>query len=103
MERIELLKHFLEEDPGDHFSLYALALEYAKINRVGEAIVLLEQLLDLDPAYLAAYYQLGKLFELQRNIERAFGVFSKGMEVARQQKNQKTLNELQSALELLDE
>ncbi len=103
MERIELLKGFLAEDPGDNFSLYALALEYVKLNNVTEAIQLLEKLLEKNPGYLAAYYQLGKLFEMQQQPDRASGVFEKGIEVARRQKNQKTLSELQSALDLLEE
>lgn len=103
MERIELLKGFLAEDPGDNFSMYALALEYVKINNVNEAIRLLEQLLEKNPGYLAAYYQLGKLYELQRNFPKASSIFEKGLEVAHEQKDQKTFNELQSALGLLEE
>jgi cytochrome c-type biogenesis protein CcmH/NrfG len=103
MERIELLKSFLEEDPDDNFSLYALALEYVNIHNIGEAIRLLENLLQKNPDYLATYYQLGKLYERQRNFARASDVFKKGMETAGKQKDQKTLNELQSALDLLEE
>ena len=103
MERIALLKKFLEEDPADNFSTYALALEYVKINQVAEAIRLLEEILQRNPEYLAAYYQLGKLFELQKNFTRSSDVFIQGIEVARTQKDQKTLNELQSALDLLED
>ena len=103
MERIELLIRFLEEDPADDFSSYALALEYVKISKISEAILLLEQLLQRNPDYLAAYYQLGKFFELQRNFDKASNAFTKGMEIARKQNDQKTLNELQSALDLLEE
>jgi len=103
MERIELLKSFLEEDPNDNFSLYALSLEYVKLNNVNDAIATLEQLQKLNPDYLAAYYQLGKLFELQKNFDKASLVFNRGLEIARKQKDLKTYNELQSALDMLEE
>ena len=102
MERIEQLKLFLDEDPDDNFSLYALALEYVNIHHVSEAIELLEKLIQKNPDYLASYYQLGKLFEQQGNFSKASDAFTKGLVVARKQKNQKTLNELQSALDSLE-
>ncbi len=101
--RIEILKSYLKEDPEDSFSAYALSLEYAKMNNSVEAISLLEEILHRDPEYLAAYYQLGKLAEEQRDFEKASSVYRKGMEVAKMQKDQKTLNELQSACDLLDD
>jgi tetratricopeptide (TPR) repeat protein len=101
--RVEILKGYLEEDPKDCFSMYALALEYSKQNRNHEAIGLLKQVLNINPGYLAAYYQLGKFFEQERNFGEATSIFTKGIMVAMEQQNQKTLNELQSALDLLEE
>ena len=103
MDRIELLKSFLKEDPADEFSAYALALEYVKVNQLVEAIDLLEKLIAKNPDYLPAYYQLGKLYELQGKIKLSVEQYSNGMEVAKKKKDQKTFNELQSALDLLDE
>ncbi len=98
-----MLKAYLREDPDDSFSLYALSLEYARLNHLSEAVELLEKVLDRDPDYLATYYQLGKLKEQQRDFNNASSVYAKGMEVARRQKDQKTLSELQSALDSLEE
>ncbi len=102
MARIDELKNFLKEDPSDNFALYALALEYIKMNHISEAISLLEELLQRNPQYLAAYYQLGKLFEQQHDSAKASSTFSKGMEVAKTKSDQKTFNELQSALDSLE-
>jgi tetratricopeptide (TPR) repeat protein len=103
MERIEQLKKFIAEDPSDYFCLYALALEYSKINNIQKAIELLKQLIQINSGYLAAYYQLGNLFLLQQNFSEAKETFEKGLEVARLQKDQKTLNELQSAIDFLED
>ena len=37
MNRIEILKGFLEQDPKDSFSRYALALEYIKSGQTEDA------------------------------------------------------------------
>jgi tetratricopeptide (TPR) repeat protein len=100
--RIEELKKFLSEDPSDKFSSYALALEYAELGINDEAVSLLERLIKADENYLAAYYQLGKLFELRKDFIKASSAYMKGLEIARIQNNQRTLNELKSALDMLD-
>ena len=38
MNRIEILKGFLEENPKDSFSRYALALEYVKLGQNDDAV-----------------------------------------------------------------
>jgi tetratricopeptide (TPR) repeat protein len=103
MERIEQLQAFLKDDPSDDFSAYALALEYVKVDRSHEAISLLEKLLNRNAAYLPAYYQLGKMYESLGNLEIAAEKFRRGIEVAKKKKDQKTLNELQSALDMLED
>jgi Tfp pilus assembly protein PilF len=101
--RIEMLKEYLKDDPGDSFSNYALALEYMKINQAEQAVEILEKILKRDKQYLAAYYQLGKGYEKMKRIEDAKTVYLKGVEIANQQKNQRTKNELQSAFDSMIE
>lgn len=100
--RIAMLKQYLAEDPDDEFSQYALALEYEKNGNLTDAIAQLQMVLDRNPDYLAAYYQLGKLFEAVEDNKNAATVYEKGIAVAQCQQNIKTLNELRSALDLLD-
>src|SRR5437660_1421100 len=100
--RIDLLKEYLAADPSDSFSRYALALEYAKEGRAGEATKLLEDLISQNRDYLAGYYQLGKLYEAGGDISLAIETYKKGMEIAGEQKDIKTKNELQSALDMIE-
>jgi tetratricopeptide (TPR) repeat protein len=99
--RIEILKSYLGEDPDDSFSNYALALEYMKINEDKLASGILEKILQRDEQYLAAYYQLGKIYEKISGKDEAASLYLKGIQIARQQKNQRTANELQSAYDSL--
>jgi predicted Zn-dependent protease len=101
-KRIGMLQQMLDKEPHDPFLNYAIALEYAAIGEDKEAIRIIEALLNLDPGYLAGYYQLGKLYELQNETEKAIEVYKKGREVALQTQNLKTLGELNEALLMLD-
>ncbi len=98
-----MLKKYLEEDPDDAFSNYALALEYVTMKEDDFAAGLFQKILDKDDQYLAAYYQFGKLLEKMSKTEAAKDIYKKGILIAKKQNNQKTFNELQSALETLNE
>ena len=50
---------------------------------------------------MAVYYQLGALYALLGDISKAEETYTKGIEIATQQKNTKTLAELRSALDVL--
>ena len=101
MDRIEMLKRYIDEDPEDSFSRYALSLEYIRLNNFPEAKRILSELMFKDPDYLASYYQMGKLNESTGSIDEAAYVYQKGMVLARLQKNQHTFNELEGALKQL--
>lgn len=100
--RIDEIRNFLKEEPDDSFLNYALALEYLKLGDNNKAITIIETILDRDANYLGAYYQLGQLYEQLNQIENAKSIYSKGMIIARQQKNTKTAGELSTALVLIE-
>lgn len=101
--RLEQLKKMLETEPTDSFLNYALALEYAKINDLGKAILLIEGIISRDENYLGAYYQLGHYYELMMTPEKAISTYKKGIEIASLQKNRKTQMELKEALIQLED
>lgn len=100
--KIAQLEQFILEDPSDSFSIYALALEHIKISNVEKAKMLLLNLKEKNPDYLALYYQLGKLYELTENKEIAIEIYREGVNIAIQQKNSHTKAELLFALEDLE-
>ena len=63
MNRIEILKNFLKDNPDDSFSRYALALEYVKLGQNDEALREFEAVRKSDADYVATYYQLGQLYQ----------------------------------------
>lgn len=103
MNRIELLKKYLGSSPDDCFLQHALALEYVKEGNDKEAEKLFMQVLDRDPLYLGSYYHMGKLLERKGNTASAKAIYKKGMEAAMHAEDRHTGNELQAALEDLEE
>src|ERR1700709_1019527 len=99
MERIERLKGLLVATPDDNFLQHALALEYIKAGKDGEARTLFEEILHRDPAYTGSYYHLAKLLERNGEKEMAIAWYEKGMQAAKSAKDMHSFNELQAAYE----
>jgi Tfp pilus assembly protein PilF len=101
MDRIEKLQQFLAQNPGDSFLCHALALEYVSAGNDVKARELFEQLLSNDPGYVGSYYHLGKLLERAGEQESAIKTYEKGMDAAKQGRDNHSYNELKSAYEEL--
>jgi len=103
MQRIELIRSMLESHPTDNFLQHALALESMKIGQDDEARALFQQILQRDPDYLGSYFHLAKMLERKGETELALSWYQKGMEAARRVGDQHAYNELQAALEDLQQ
>ncbi len=102
MSRIDALRGFLEEDPKDSFSRYALALEYIKLGQHDAGIKEFETIVLNDPAYVATYYQLGKIYEREERVADALETYRKGIEIAIGAGDDHTRSELKEALTMLE-
>src|SRR2546421_5428575 len=101
MNRIEILKGFLNDNANDSFSRYALALEYMKLGQNDDALRELETVRLNDPDYLATYFQLGQLYQKVGRTHDAEKTFRTGMTVAAKAGDEHTRSELEGALETL--
>ena len=99
MNRIEILKGFLTENPNDSFSRYALALEFAKLGQNDDALREFETVKSNDPNYLATYFQLGQLYLKMARPHDAEKTFRTGITVASKAGDDHTRSELESTLE----
>lgn len=100
-ERIKTLKAFLDEDPNDVFTLYALGLECIKTEDSEAAGKYFEKALAINDNYLPVYYQLGKILE-SREPQKAGAIYEKGMLVARALGKNHTYKELKNAFDLFN-
>jgi tetratricopeptide (TPR) repeat protein len=95
-QRLQQLLAFLEEDPDDAFTIYAVATEYLKTD-IDKAREYYELLLRKKPAYVPTYYHAAHLYLDLGMDEEAVATFEKGITVAQQQGDQLALRELRNA------
>jgi len=95
-ERLGMLLKFLEETPNEAFLLYAIANEYRR-ESPEKSKDYFKKLLNEHPTYLPAYYQAAQLHQELGELDEASELYKTGIVVATQQKELKTLSELQSA------
>ncbi|MEX0602528.1 MAG: tetratricopeptide repeat protein [Bacteroidota bacterium] len=96
--RIVRLRQFLEKDPDDSFSRYALALEYAGQGKTETAVETFLEVLRRDPRYVPAYQHLGYTYLKLGRRDEAAAIFRQGIEVAGQQGDTHARSEIQDAL-----
>lgn len=96
-KRLEQLMNMRKEDPKDPFLIYAIAMEYAKIEKYDESLVNYELLVNEHPDYVGTYYHLAKLYELLKMPEKAEAIYQKGLIVAKKNADHHAHSELLSA------
>lgn len=103
LNRLAHLKELLKAQPEDVFLQYALAMEYLGQDELEEGLKRLQQLRETHPGYLPVYYQLGKAHEAKGEWQQAVDTYQAGIPVAKEQGDQKTMNELRQAAEWAEE
>ena len=83
MNRLEILKTMVAQNPADSFSRYGLAMEYANSGSLDKAVEEYESLLSLNPDYAAAYYHGAQALEKLGRIDDARRMYTRGLEATR--------------------
>ena len=96
VSRLEKLLEFIKNEPEDEFLKYALATEYLRLNDTAKALEYYEDLVNNHPGYVGTYYHLGKLYEALNRKPDAVGIYEKGMETAKKQRDNHAFSELQA-------
>ena len=99
--RREMLEQFVAQKPNDAFALYGLALECAKLGDNDAATTNFEKLLEVDPNYVAGYFQFGQHLGRVGKLEEARKLLSDGILVAQKAGDTHARDEMHAALALL--
>lgn len=100
MNRLSILRKYLEEDPSDPFNIYALALELLKSDRQ-QAKTYFDELIAKHPQYIPTYYHAAKLYESLDQREDAIKIYERGILAAKETGDNKAMRELRSSLDEL--
>ena len=83
MSRREQLEELLRSDPEDLFLLYALAMACLSEGEITQGLMGLDQVIQRDPDYVAAYFQKGQALATEGETAAAQSALIQGIEVAR--------------------
>jgi tetratricopeptide (TPR) repeat protein len=99
--RLQMLTKFLEQNPGDAFARYGLAMEYAKTGQTEHALAEFGRLLELHPDYTNGYFMAAQTLERNGRTPEAKKMLEQGVEAARRTGNKHALAEMSGMLEEL--
>jgi Tfp pilus assembly protein PilF len=97
--RLEQFKEFVEMDPADTFSRYALAMEYMSVNQFDDAVSHFREVLKLDPTYSAAYFQAAIASRKSGSNDQAIDFLTRGIEAAEKKGDWHARDEMKAVLE----
>jgi tetratricopeptide (TPR) repeat protein len=101
INRLEVLRSMVEQNPADSFSRYGLAMEYVNSGDLPTAVEQFNALLEHNPKYGAGYFHGGQTLEKLGRIEEAKALYRTGIEVTGASGDAHTRSELQAALNAL--
>src|SRR4029077_16480399 len=99
--RLQMLAQFLEQNPGDAFARYGLAMEYSKAGQTEQALAEFKKLLELHPDYPNGYFMAGQTPERTGRTAEAKKMLESGVEAAKRTGNKHAMSEMAGMLEEL--
>ena len=100
-DRLTKLLAMLDRQPGDPFTLYAVALEHKKGGDAEQALTFLDQTIQFDPGYCYAYFQKGQILEAT-DLDAAKEAYRAGIAAATRKGDAHARSELEGALQMIE-
>lgn len=98
MDRLAMLNEILEQNPGDAFARYGLAMEYSKNGRVEEAMAEFAKLLATHPDYTPGYFMAAQTLAAANRVDEAKKMLVDGIASAKRTGNAHALSEMEGML-----
>jgi len=95
------LEQFVANKPTDAFARYGLALECVNLGDDQAAGEHFQKLLEMNPGYVAGYFQYGQFLSRVGRLDEARKILSDGVVVAQKAGDMHARDEIQAALTLL--
>lgn len=96
-----MLTEFLQQNPGDAFARYGLAIEYSNARQTEQALAEFKKLLELHPDYTNGYFMAAQALERSGRTAEAKKMLEDGVEAAKRTGNKHALAEMAGMLEEL--
>ncbi len=100
INRKEKLFEMLLQSPEDVFLNYAIAMEYKSESNLTESISFFEKCIQIQANHTPSMYQLALIFEEMDETDKVLTNLNKGIEILKDSKDVKSLNEFLSLKEM---
>jgi hypothetical protein len=97
-KRLAMLEKMTASGAADSFAWYALAMEYAGMGRIDDAVATYGKLKDKDPGYVPMYLMCGTMLLKANRADEGRSWLREGATVARSKGDTHALGEIESAL-----
>jgi predicted Zn-dependent protease len=101
MDRVAMLSEILAANPEDSFARYGLAMEYAKVGQIEQALQEYETLIEKNPDYTPAYFMAAQTLANASRVDEAKRMLVDGISSARRTGNTHAQSEMTAMLEEL--
>jgi tetratricopeptide (TPR) repeat protein len=102
MDRLQMLKDLLSQDPNNQLARYGLAMEYSGNGEVDASVSEFKKLIEINPDYANAYFMAAQALAKAHRSDEAKQLLRQGITAAARIGNNHAQNEMQAFLEELE-
>jgi tetratricopeptide (TPR) repeat protein len=102
MDRVQMLKDLLTQDPNNQLARYGLGMEYSSRGDVDGAVGEFKNLLQINPDYANAYFMAAQALAKVDRTDEAKQLLMQGITAAARTGNAHAQSEMQAMLDELD-
>ena len=101
MDRLQVLRMLIQQDPKNRLARYGLAMELAGQGDLDGAVSEFRALIERDPDYAYAYFHCAQMLEKLDRPDQARAAYQEGITAAERTGDSHARSELQGALDIL--
>jgi len=102
MDRLQMLKDLLAQDPNNQLARYGLGMEYSSKGDVDAAVSEFKNLLQINPDYANAYFMAEQALAKAERTDEAKQLLMQGITAAARTGNGHAQSEMQALLDELE-
>jgi tetratricopeptide (TPR) repeat protein len=102
MDRLEMLREIVAQQPNDAFARYGLAMELGNRGELESAMTEFKKLLEMHPDYAAGYFMAAQQLAKAGRTDEAKEHLRRGIAAAQRTRNSHAAGEMQAMLDELE-
>lgn len=102
MDRLQMLRDLLAQDPNNQLARYGLGMEYSGKGDVDNAVAEFRKLVEINPDYANAYFMAAQALAKAERTDEAKQLLRQGITAAARTGNSHAQNEMQGFLDELE-